>query len=306
MEAADKTLDVQYYLFHDDATAKLFTCYLLRAADRGVRIRMLLDDFGHSGQEKLFSALIQHPNISIRLFNPFTNRAIPYLDFLTRFSRVNRRMHNKSFIADNQAAIMGGRNIGNTYFAADEYINFSDLDVLAVGSFATEVSAAFDLYWNQKLSIPIQQLERTAPPSALSVIRRQLETISKSENNSAYLARLASLQLVEELKRGKLELHWAEFRLVFNDPEKILTSTTDDSGHMAPALMALLNEVHSEALLVSPYFIPKKNGVTDFANWVKSGAKATMLTNSLATNDVPQVHSGYAKYRQPLINAGVE
>lgn len=306
IEAADKTLDVQYYLFHDDATAKLFTYYLLRAADRGVRVRMLLDDFGHEGQEKLFSALIQHPNISIRLFNPFANRAMPYLDFLTSFSRVNRRMHNKSFIADNQAAIIGGRNIGNTYFAADEYINFSDLDVLGVGAFAPEVSAAFDLYWNHKLSIPVQQLERTAHPSALSVIRRQLEAISKSENSSTYLARLESLQLVEELKHGELKLHWAEFSLVFDDPDKILTSTKDDSGHMAPALMALLDKVHSEALIVSPYFIPEKDGVTNFANWVKSGAKITILTNSLAANDVPLVHSGYAKYRQPLIKAGVE
>ncbi|WP_188630422.1 phospholipase D family protein [Oceanisphaera marina] len=306
IEAADKTLDVQYYLFHDDATAKLFTYYLLRAADRGVRVRMLLDDFGHDGQEKLFSALIQHPNISIRLFNPFANRAMPYLDFLTSFSRVNRRMHNKSFIADNQAAIIGGRNIGNTYFAADEYINFSDLDILGVGAFAPEVSAAFDLYWNHKLSIPIQQLERTAHPSALSVIRSQLEAISKSENSSAYLARLESLQLVEELKHGELELHWAEFSLIFDDPDKILTSTKDDSGHMAPALMALLDKVHSEALIVSPYFIPLNEGVKNFANWVESGAKITILTNSLAANDVPLVHSGYAKYRQPLIKAGVE
>ena len=306
MEAADQTLDVQYYLFHDDATAKLFTYYLLRAADRGVRVRILLDDFGHDGQEKFFSALIQHPNISIRLFNPFANRAMPYLDFLTRFSRVNRRMHNKSFIADNQAAIIGGRNIGNTYFAADEYINFSDLDVLGVGSFAPEVSAAFDLYWNHKLSIPVQQLERSAHPSALSVVRSQLEAISQSENSRAYLARLESLLLVEELKHGELELHWAEFSLLFDDPDKILNSTDDDTGHMAPELMALLDRVHSEALIVSPYFIPEQHGVTNFANWVESGARITILTNSLAASDVPLVHSGYASYRKPLLKAGVE
>ena len=306
IEAADQSLDVQYYLYHDDATAKLFTYYLLRAADRGVRVRMLLDDFGHDGQEKLFSALIQHPNISIRLLNPFSNRAMPYIDFLLRFSRVNRRMHNKSFIADNQAAIIGGRNIGNTYFAADEYINFSDLDVLGVGSFAPEVSTAFDRYWNHKLSIPIQQLEPSVHSSALSVVRTQLEAISKSENSRAYLARLKSLQLVEDLKHGELELHWAEFSLIFDDPDKILNSTDDDTGHMAPALIALLDRVHTEALIVSPYFIPEKDGVENFANWVESGAKITILTNSLAANDVPLVHSGYASYRKPLIKAGVK
>ncbi|ART82392.1 hypothetical protein CBP31_06950 [Oceanisphaera profunda] len=306
IEAAEQTLDVQYYLYHDDATAKLFTHYLLRAADRGVRVRMLLDDFGHDGQEKLFSALIQHPNISIRLFNPFSNRAMPYIDFIFRFSRVNRRMHNKSFIADNQAAVIGGRNIGNTYFAADEYVNFADLDVLGVGKFAQEVSGAFDQYWNHKLSIPIQQLERTAHPLALPAIRKQLADTSKNQRSLAYLARLESLQLVEELKHGELKLHWAEYSLIFDDPDKILNSTKDDTGHMAPALIALLDKAHSEALIVSPYFIPEDEGVKNFANWVKSGAKITILTNSLAANDVPLVHSGYASYRKSLIEAGVE
>lgn len=305
MEAADVSLDVQYYLFHDDVTAKLFTHYLLRAADRGVRVRMLLDDFGHDSQEKLLSALVQHPNISVRLFNPFTNRAVPYLDFLTSFSRVNRRMHNKSFIADNQAAIIGGRNIGNTYFAADEYTNFSDLDVLGVGDFAPEVSQAFDQYWNHALSIPVEQFAR-AHPTALDTVRAQLIATSKTERSQAYLARLEAVELVEELKRGEVELYWAQSSLVYDNPEKILNDTTDDTAHMAPALQALLNEVHSEALIVSPYFIPGKNGVANFASWVNTGAQVSILTNSLAANDVPVVHAGYAKYRQPLIQAGVK
>lgn len=180
MEAAEASLDVQYYLFHDDTAAKLFTYYLLRAADRGVRVRMLLDDFGHAGQEALFSALVQHPNISIRLFNPFTHRRLPYLDFITRFSVAHRRMHNKSFIADNQAAIIGGRNIGNTYFSADDYTHFADLDVLGVGHFASEVSNAFDVYWNHSLSIPVQQFAN-APSSALVSARYQLIKAREAE-----------------------------------------------------------------------------------------------------------------------------
>lgn len=306
MEAADQTLDVQYYLFHDDATAKLFSHYLLRAADRGVRVRMLLDDFGHDGQEKRLAALAQHPNISVRLFNPFSNRAMPYLDFLTSFKRVNRRMHNKSFIADNQAAIIGGRNIGNTYFAADEHTNFTDLDVLGVGDFAPQVSEAFDLYWNHQLSIPVQQFEESKGLTALSSVRQQLQTASQSEHSLGYLARLASLQLVEQLKQGDIDLYWAESSLIYDHPDKILNASDDNTGHMAPALNALLSEVHSEALIVSPYFIPGKNGVNRFATWVDSGAKVTILTNSLAANDVPVVHAGYANYRQPLLKAGVE
>lgn len=304
MEAAEESLDVQYYLFHDDVTAKLFTYYLLRAADRGVRVRMLLDDFGHEGQEQLLSALVHHPNISVRLFNPFSNRALPYLDFLTRFSQANRRMHNKSFIADNQAAIIGGRNIGNTYFAADEYTNFSDLDVLGVGNFAPEVSQAFDEYWNHTLAIPIEEFTK-AHPEALHAVREQLIAISKTKRSQAYLARLEAVELVEELKRGELELYWAKSSLVYDNPDKILNDTKNSTDHMAPALKSLLNDVHSEALIVSPYFIPGKNGVANFAHWVNTGAEVRILTNSLAASDVPVVHAGYAKYRKPLIKAGV-
>lgn len=306
MEAADKTLDVQYYLFHKDATAQLFTHYLLRAADRGVRVRLLLDDFGHEGQEPLLAALAVHSNIEVRLFNPFANRAVPYLDFLTSFSRVNRRMHNKSFIADNQAAIIGGRNIGNTYFAAHEYTNFTDLDVLGVGKFAPEVSDAFDLYWNHKLSIPVQQFAGNPADKALAKVRQQLEAASNSEHSRAYMARLASLQLIEQLKSGDLSLHWSESSLVYDHPDKILNNTDDNTGHMAPALNALLSEVESEALIVSPYFIPGDDGVRRFSQWINAGAQVTILTNSLAANDVPAVHAGYANYRQPLIKAGVQ
>ncbi|ART80542.1 phospholipase D family protein [Oceanisphaera avium] len=306
MEAADKTLDIQYYLFHDDDTAKLFSHYLLRAADRGVRVRLLLDDFGHHGQEKLLAALAQHPNISVRLFNPFSNRVMPYLDFITRFKRVNRRMHNKSFIADNQAAIIGGRNIGNTYFGADEHTNFTDLDVLGVGSFAPQVSGAFDLYWNHVLSSPVQQFEQGQGATALTKARQQLHSAMNSERSQTYLARLASLQLVEQLKQGSLAFHWADFSLIYDTPDKILNASDNTHGHMAPALNALLSEVENEALIVSPYFIPGNNGVSRFASWIDAGAKVTILTNSLAANDVPAVHAGYARYRKPLITAGVE
>ena len=306
METAEVSLDVQYYLFHDDTTAKIFTHYLLRAADRGVRVRMLLDDFGHEGQEALFSALVQHPNISIRLFNPFANRAMPYLDFLTDFSRVNRRMHNKSFIVDNQAAIIGGRNIGDTYFAADTYTNFSDLDVLGVGKFAPEVSDAFDLYWNHKLSVPVGYLGPERDATALPEARKQLTAANKTERSQAYLTRLKSLDLLDDLMNGQLPLYWAESVLIYDQPDKILNATDDNSGHMAPALKALLNDVHDRAMIISPYFIPGDTGVTSFANWVSSGADVTILTNSLSANDVPAVHARYAAYRQPLIKAGVK
>lgn len=306
MEAADQTLDVQYYLFHRDVTSKLFTHYLLRAADRGVRVRLLLDDFGHYGQERLFRALVEHPNISIRLFNPFVNRKLPYLDFLTRFSKVQRRMHNKSFVVDEQAAIIGGRNIGNTYFSADEYANFTDLDVLGIGQFATDVSQVFDLYWQHSLAVPVQALQRRTIKLSLAGVRRKLARRRHYKTSRAYLARLADLELVEQLKAGELELYWAESELLYDHPDKLLNDYADTRGHLAPTLDCLWQEVSREAVLVSPYFIPGDNGVATFADWVAKGAKVTILTNSLAANDVPLVHASYARYRQPLLKAGVQ
>lgn len=306
MEAADQTLDVQYYLFHKDVTAKLFTHYLLRAADRGVRVRMLLDDFGHYGQERLFRALVEHPNISIRLFNPFANRKLPYLDFLTRFSKVQRRMHNKSFIVDNQAAIIGGRNIGNAYFSADQYANFTDLDVLGVGQFASEVSDAFDLYWQHSLSVPVQDLQRRTLKLSLAGVRRKLAVNRHRKTSRAYLARLSHLELVERLKNGNLALYWASSTLVYDHPDKLLNDCADTRGHLALSLDSIWQEVTQEALLVSPYFIPEDSGVEKLANWVAAGVKVRVLTNSLAANDVPLVHAGYAKYRQAMLEAKVE
>lgn len=305
MEAAEHSLDVQYYLFRKDTTSKLFTHYLLKAADRGVRVRMLLDDFGHEGQEALFSALIQHPNISIQLFNPFANRILPYLGFITSFSRANRRMHNKSFIADNQAAIIGGRNIGDTYFAADLYTNFSDLDVLGIGEFASKVSEVFDLYWNHKLAVPVEQLAKKSNPHKLTKVREQLLLASTSERSRQYVERLQSLALLDELKSGEIKLYWAQSELVYDHPDKMLNAPTDDTGHMAPALMELLADANHEALIVSPYFIPGNTGVDMFKDWIHSGASVTVLTNSLSANDVPLVHAGYAAYRKSLIKAGV-
>ncbi|WP_198341798.1 phospholipase D family protein [Oceanisphaera avium] len=305
MEAADQTLDVQYYLFHRDATAKLFTYYLLRAADRGVRVRMLLDDFGHYGQERLFRALIKHPNISIRLFNPFNNRRWRYLDFLTRFSKIHRRMHNKSFTVDNQAAIIGGRNIGNAYFGADKYASFSDLDVLGVGQFAQDVGASFDIYWHHSLAVPMQNLARKRIAPSLKRVRRRLAFSSHNKHSRDYLARLGNLKLVEQLTQGKLALRWAEATLVYDHPDKLLNGWEDTRGHLSASLESIWQSVTTEALLVSPYFIPEDSGVEKLAAWVAAGAKVTVLTNSLAANDVPLVHAGYAKYRQPMLAAGV-
>ena len=157
-DLAERSIDVQYYLFHDDLVGRLLAYKLLEAADRGVRIRMLLDDMGLEGRDGAIATLDSHPNIEIRIFNPFTRGSLRSLQMLTRFGQVTRRMHNKSFTVDNQTAVVGGRNIGNEYFEADPELAFGDLDVLAIGPVVTEVSSSFDAYWNNVLSYPITSL----------------------------------------------------------------------------------------------------------------------------------------------------
>ena len=166
--AAERTLDVQYYLWHDDETGTLLLEAMWRAADRGVRVRLLVDDIDTAGQDARLAAFDAHPNVEVRLYNPFPNRRWRALDFAGDFARVNRRMHNKSFTADGQVAIVGGRNVGNEYYGAGDAVEFADLDVVAVGPVVREVSAAFDLYWNSASAYPLASLVPAAPPDALA------------------------------------------------------------------------------------------------------------------------------------------
>lgn len=306
METAEASLDVQTYLYHDDVTSKLFTLFLIRAADRGVRVRLLIDDFGHGGQEPMLAALASHPNISVRLFNPFSSRTVPYLDFVTNFSMKSRRMHNKTFTVDNQAAIIGGRNIGDTYFAADAFTGFADLDVLGFGPFARKISNSFDSYWNHSLSVPVEHLWQKDDGKTLDQLREELALASTNDRSVAYLDRLKSIPLLDELRRGDLALDWATAEVVYDRPDKLLTDTDDDSTHMVPELRHLLGVTQSEALIISPYFVPGDQLVQTFADWAAQGAEVLILTNSLAANDVAAAHAGYSAYREALLGSGVE
>lgn len=306
MEAAEASIDVQTYLYHDDVTSKLFTLFLIRAADRGARVRLLIDDFGHGGQEGLLAALATHPGISVRLFNPFSSRTMPYLDFLTNYSVKSRRMHNKTFIVDNQAAIIGGRNIGDTYFAADAFISFADLDVLGFGPFAGKISSSFDTYWNHSLSTPVNDLWQEAGNPTLDQLRQNLNRTTTEERSLAYLERLKTIPLVEELHSDEFRLDWARADVIYDHPDKLLTDRDDPDTHMAPELAELLSGTKSEALIISPYFIPGDQLVKTFADWVEQGAEVSILTNSLAANDVAAVHAGYARYREALLEGGTD
>lgn len=305
-ETADRTLDVQYYLFHDDATGRLLAGHLLRAADRGVRVRLLLDDMDMGGRDAGLAAVSQHPNIEIRLFNPFPSRGMRLLNFLTHFGTVTRRMHNKSFTVDNQVAIVGGRNIGDEYFEAADGVNFGDMDVLAVGPIVRDVSAAFDRYWNSDLAVPVGVLGLRDVPGLLERARTQLASDLEALPDSVYGRRLREAELAQRLDDRDLDFFWGPARLLYDLPEKVRADPDDRRTHLGPELGDLLASVQTDLILVSPYFVPGGPGTELLRSLVERGCRVTVLTNSLAATDVPAVHAGYSRYRRSLVEAGVE
>lgn len=309
IDLAERTLDLQYYIFHPDQTGSLITDRLIAAADRGVAVRLLLDDWGTLDKnDAAVAALDAHPHIEIRLFNPSVVRTgVGRLaEFVTRFTRINRRMHNKQLIADNVGVVLGGRNIGDEYFSLGE-LDFQDLDVLALGPVAAQSTPIFEAYWNSEFAIPMARIRKSKPDPAKSVTARQ-ELRSQCEQlaGSAYARALAGSDLATEMRSNKLQLHWAQGRVIADPPEKLNkpAGTRSDAfleGQISPRARA----VRSDILVVSPYFVPGKGGLDFFSDQRRAGIDVRVLTNSLAATDVWLVHAGYMKYRRPLLQAGV-
>ena len=219
-DAAERTIDVQYYLYHNDLVGNLIGYNLLKAADRGVRVRILLDDMGLEGRDLSIATFASHPNIEIRIFNPFIRNIFRSIQFLARFGDVTRRMHNKSFTVDNQVTIVGGRNIGNEYFDADPELAFGDLDVIAVGPVVKEVSTSFDTYWNSALAYPIVTLQgQEISVDKLDEVRPMWEQFVTEQKGSKYYAALLNSDLARKLKKTEeLEYYWGHANPTFCDP----------------------------------------------------------------------------------------
>ncbi|RZT97947.1 phospholipase D family protein [Rivibacter subsaxonicus] len=302
---AERSLDLQYYIWHDDLTGRYLTEALLRAADRGVRVRVLLDDVGARADDQVLSSLDAHPNIEIRLFNPVAWRSLRLLGTAADFGRVNRRMHNKAFVADNQVAILGGRNIGDEYFGAPGDVAFGDLDVLTTGRVVPEVSASFDRYWNSSHAYPIATLlGRPGDPAQLAALRGRLANYVAAQRDSAYASEATESWLESRAGNGP-RLHWGQVRLLADDPDKIELSADEIATQRATNRSPTASPVRRELLIVSPYFVPGDKGVAALAALVARGVRVTVLTNSLAATDVGAVHAGYARQRKALLVAGV-
>ena len=303
---AKQSIDVQYYIWHNDTTGKLLMHALLAAANRGVRVRILLDDIHTMEIDAPLLALHNHANIDVRLFNPFPNRDIRIFDFVTDFFRLNRRMHNKSFTTDNQATIVGGRNIGDEYFEANPSLDFHDFDVMAIGDVVSKVSDQFDLYWNSKHAIPISALQIYQEKISILSLKRQLEAFFIASYKTPYIQAVKKSKFIEKLNQKKHKLYWSQAKLIYDPPDKVHPDDHDPSQFLLPKLTPYIDATDEELILVSPYFIPGWRGLKRIKSLTKRGVSVKVLTNSLASTDVPIVYSGYAPYVIPMLENNVE
>lgn len=305
---ADQTIDAQYYIWHNDITGRLLLLNLYQAAERGVRVRLLLDDNNTNGMDELLYTLNQHPNISIRLFNPFLQRKIRPLSYLSDFSRLNRRMHNKSFTVDNTASIIGGRNIGNEYFNAGDGVMFADLDVLSVGKVLDEVTNDFTRYWQSASTYPLELIinkdNLTLSKNAQQQIINELIATKHSQEAKTYLQAVAKTPLLDKLRNQSIPQIWAKTRLLSDNPSKGLSAIKAKETVLGKIQMEL-GDINNRLTLISPYFVPTKSGTEALINLRQQGVVVKVLTNSLEANDVAAVHAGYAKYRPQLLTNNI-
>jgi putative cardiolipin synthase len=308
---AGSSIDTQYYMIHDDVVGRLFIDRLLKAADRGVRVRVLVDDIDQGGRDEAAAILDLHPNIEVRIFNPFGRNVGRTIQFATGFGKQTRRAHNKSFTVDNVATILGGRNIGDEYFNADPKLAFADMDVLSVGPVAREVSSSFDLYWNSELSYPIASLVEELPTAEQAAQRkRRFDDFVAQQNQSSYMQHLRDSDIAKALtEKGPekaLEYSWGVGKVVADHPDKLNTATSDSEYRLAEQLRPYIEGVQSDLIIFSPYFIPGRAGSAFLGSLRKKGVRVRILTNALSSTDVSAVHSGYSKYREQLLRLGVE
>jgi putative cardiolipin synthase len=305
--AAERSLDLQYFLWHKDVTGQILLKFVLDAADRGVRVRMLLDDLDNQKLDPEFYALDTHPNISIRLWNPFATRGFKYVDFLTSPGRIKRRMHNKSFTADNQYTIVGGRNIGDEYFDAVEETNFYDFDALATGPVVQQVSREFDTYWNHEMAVPVYAFEHnTATADDLENVRRSLAEFRDSQLDSRYANDARAAEIADAFRGEGMPAYTGEAQAIFDHPDKTLGIPPEEYTSMRDQMRPHLEKIERELILISPYFVPRGGMSEWLIGEVERGITVGVITNSYRSTDTGVVHAAYSRYREELLAGGVE
>jgi putative cardiolipin synthase len=311
---AERTIDIQYFIFRADDTGQLLTEAVLRAADRGVRVRVLVDDGETIAGDDQLVALDAHPRIEVRIFNPFVYRGhstfLRALEFTMSNARLDYRMHNKLMVVDNAIALVGGRNVGDEYFQVDPDSQVADEEVLAAGPVVKELSATFDMFWRSDMAIPVRALaEGTSSDAALAAYRKVLDGHRQQAHRDGtdLTRRIASGEPLAGFTSGRLPLVWAHARLVYDSPDKKRVANGEMVGRLMhrPVAEAAAG-VQSELLMITPYFIPGAAGMQMFGELRKRNVRVSVLTNSLESATVLLAQSGYMGYRVPLLEEGVE
>jgi putative cardiolipin synthase len=303
--AAEKSLDVQYYIWHGDQSGRLLLKELVDAADRGVRVRLLLDDLGvGAADDDAFLLLDAHPNFSVSLFNPIASRDARTAGLMADPKRLNRRMHNKSMTADNTLTVVGGRNIGDEYFSLNELFNFADMDVLAIGPVADQVADSFDAFWNSPAAFPISAFHAEAASPAQVAEARERLNAQVAKSGTPYYEAMAATPLSLDLRSQDLEFYWGQITALHDLPDKVQDER--QSEVLLSQLGGMLGQAQEDLLIVSPYFVPRKNGTRALVAAAQRGVRVRIITNSLASTDVGAVHAGYKKSRRDLLEGGVE
>jgi cardiolipin synthase C len=301
---AQRSIDAQYFIWAGDATGRNMLQALLDAADRGVRVRLLLDDLNLKGSDVNLDALNAHPNFHVRLFNPFTTRSFRMVDFLTDFERLDHRMHDKAFIVDNSIAVLGGRNMADQYFAVNDEANFRDVDLFAAGPIVRDASREFDRFWNSPWATSFYTLDHMHPsPEALETVERRLHAKIDGDSKFPFPTRLDDPYLEHLVGTVPQRLIWGQASLLYDAPDKPETSAPE----VADELKAKVGgTVQRELLLESAYFVPEASGVANLCALARRGVSVRVLTNSLASTDEAAVYAGYMRHRDDLLGCGVE
>ena len=306
IDKAEKRLDLQYYIWDNDKVGSLALHALIRAADRGVKIRLLIDDNNAKSTEGIFLALAQHPNIEVKLFNPYRFRKYRALDMILDLKRINRRMHNKSFIADHQVALIGGRNMTNQYYNVSDNYQFSDVDVMLVGTAVKDISHSFDEYWSHEYAYKVQEVvNQSAHHLSYESLKRQLDEHYERVTVQNYLDLTSNSQAIDSLMSRDIQLDWVKAEVVKDSPDKI-KSKAKKKEHLNFQLIQHLEQPEKNVDLISAYFVPEKKGAKMLTDLAEDGVKVRVLTNSFKANDVAVVHAFYGKYRQNLLEHGVQ
>lgn len=306
IEKAEKSLDLQYYIWENDKIGAMALHELIRAANRGVKIRLLIDDHNSQKMEGIYLALDQHQNISVRLYNPFGFRQLRAMDFILDLNRVNRRMHNKSFIADHRIALIGGRNMSNQYFYTSDRYQFADVDVLLVGDAASEISDSFDEYWNDEYAYPVQGLvDPQRHTLRFESLNKQLDDYYKEISVQNYLDLANRSQDFERWLHYDIRFSWVTAHVLKDSPAKIRNQSSPEQ-YLNQQLLKKLSAPSTHLDIISAYFVPEEQGAQRLADIAQNGVKVRVLTNSFIANDVPIVHAFYGQYRKDLLDNGVE